>query len=307
VALLWALLFVFWMFGYWITSLLPGPSHSRSRRGFLQATRAALFGIPTIAAGYGIFVERFKLKLREQRIELADLPPALDGLKLVQLTDVHLSAFVSERDLQRAIDMANETKAHIALMTGDLISDKGDPLDLCVDRLAALRSDLGIYGCLGNHERYAEAEDYAAQRASRFGIQFLRSQNLRLTWNGAALNLAGVDYQRTSRPYLIGAEALLDPDAFNVLLSHNPDVFPIAAKKGFPLTISGHTHGGQVRAEILQQDLNFARFFTPYVDGLYRQDNSAIFVSRGIGTIGLPARFGAPPEVALITLCRTSS
>ena len=90
-----------------------------------------------------------------------------------------------------------------------------------------------------------------------------------------------------------------------MLLSHNPDVFPVAARKGFPLTISGHTHGGQVRIEILGQDLNVARFFTPYVDGLYRRGDSSIFVSRGIGTIGLPARLGAPPEVALITLCRT--
>ena len=92
---------------------------------------------------------------------------------------------------------------------------------------------------------------------------------------------------------------------FRSLLSHNPDVFPVAVKKGFPLTIGGHTHGGQVRMEILGQDLNVARFFTPYVDGLYRLGDAAIFVSRGIGTIALPARLGAPPEVALLKLCRT--
>jgi predicted MPP superfamily phosphohydrolase len=120
------------------------------------------------------------------------------------------------------------------------------------------------------------------------------------------MNLAGVDYQRFHKPYLRGAETLTVPGAFNVLLSHNPDVFPVAADKGFPLTIAGHTHGGQVRVEILRQDLNVARFFTPYVDGLYRRkDGSSIFVSRGIGTIALPARLGAPPEVALLKLCRT--
>ena len=122
---------------------------------------------------------------------------------------------------------------------------------------------------------------------------------------GATINLIGVDYQRFNRPYLTGAESLMDPAAFNVLLSHNPDVFPVAARKGFPLTISGHTHGGQVRVEILEHDLNVARFYTPYVDGLYRRGDSSVFVSRGIGTIGLPARLGSPPEVALITLCRT--
>jgi len=98
---------------------------------------------------------------------------------------------------------------------------------------------------------------------------------------------------------------MVEPGAFNVLLSHNPDVFPVAARQGYQLTIGGHTHGGQVRLEILHADLNVARFFTRYVDGLYRQGSSSIFVSRGIGTIAVPARFGAPPEVALLQLCRT--
>jgi predicted MPP superfamily phosphohydrolase len=97
---------------------------------------------------------------------------------------------------------------------------------------------------------------------------------------------------------------MIVPGAFNVLLSHNPDVFRVAARQGYPLTISGHTHGGQVRTEILHEDLNVARFYTPYVDGVYREGAASIFVSRGIGTIGIPARIGAPPEVALIHLCR---
>ena len=97
---------------------------------------------------------------------------------------------------------------------------------------------------------------------------------------------------------------MVAPGAFNVLLSHNPDVFPVAAAKGFPLTISGHTHGGQVKVEILGADLNISRFYTHYVDGLYQKNGSAIFVSRGIGTIALPTRLGAPPEVALLRLRR---
>jgi predicted MPP superfamily phosphohydrolase len=118
------------------------------------------------------------------------------------------------------------------------------------------------------------------------------------------LNLAGVDYQRLREPYLEGSGSLIAPGAFNVLLSHNPDVFPVAARQGYGLTVSGHTHGGQVRVEILNADLNVARFYTRYVDGVYRQGGASVFVSRGIGTIGIPARFGAPPEVALLKLVR---
>jgi predicted MPP superfamily phosphohydrolase len=103
----------------------------------------------------------------------------------------------------------------------------------------------------------------------------------------------------------LGAEKMIEAGVFNVLLSHNPDVFPVAARQGYDLTVAGHTHGGQVRVEILREDLNIARFFTPYVDGLYREQGRTIFVSRGIGTIGLPARLGAPPEVALLRLCRS--
>ena len=88
----------------------------------------------------------------------------------------------------------------------------------------------------------------------------------------------------------------------NVLLQHNPDVFPTAARQGWDLTLAGHTHGGQVNFEILNQDLNVARFYTPYVRGLYRSGRSAIYVTRGIGTIGMPARIGAPPEITLLRL-----
>ncbi len=125
-----------------------------------------------------------------------------------------------------------------------------------------------------------------------------------MRFGNSTLNLAGVDYQRTGRPYLTGAEQLIAPGAVNLLLSHNPDVFPVAARQGYALTVSGHTHGGQVRVEILGEDLNVARFYTPYVDGVYRKGAASLFVSRGLGTIGIPTRLGAPPEVALLRLCR---
>jgi len=92
------------------------------------------------------------------------------------------------------------------------------------------------------------------------------------------------------------------PGAYNVLLSHNPDVFPVAAQKGYDLTVSGHTHGGQITVEIFDQFLNPARFYTPFVYGLYRHGGASAYVTRGIGTIGIPARVGAPPEIALLRL-----
>ena len=92
------------------------------------------------------------------------------------------------------------------------------------------------------------------------------------------------------------------PGAVNVLLSHNPDVFPVAARQGYDLVLAGHTHGGQVTVEILDPFINPARFFTPYVYGLFRWGNSAAYVTRGIGTIGIPTRIGAPPEISVLRL-----
>ena len=303
----WAFLSVFLVAAMLISRwwLQPTSGHSPARRAFLHTTQAALLCTPAIVTGYAVFIERVDLSLREQDLMFPDLPKDLDGLRLVQLSDIHLSPFLSERELARAVDMANETRAHLALVTGDLISTARDPLDICLKQLSRLRADAGVFGCLGNHEIYANAEDYVEQQGARMGQRYLRQRAESLKFGQATLNLAGVDYQRSRKPYLVGAEQMIAPDAFNVLLSHNPDVFPVAARQGYPLTIAGHTHGGQVRIEILHEDLNVARFFTPYVDGLYRRDKAAVFVSRGIGTIALPARIGSPPEVNLLRLCRT--
>jgi predicted MPP superfamily phosphohydrolase len=306
--MVWAMLSVLWA-GAWllwrVLAAIAGPAHSPVRRGFLKVTGAALFVAPVTAVGYGVFIERLNIRLREQKIVLPGLAEELEGLRIVQLTDIHLSPFLSVRELAHAVGIANETKAHLALVTGDMISAHRDPLDACLNQLAGLRADAGIYGCLGNHEIYAGAEDYATEQGARLGIRYLRMESARLKFGGAEINLAGVDYQRFHERYLEGGEKMVKPAMLNVLLSHNSDVFPVAARQGYDLTIAGHTHGGQVRVEILREDLNVARFFTPYVDGLYREGNRSVFVSRGIGTIGLPARLGAPPEVALLRLCRS--
>lgn len=302
----WAFLSVFLVAAILISRwwLQVEAGHSPARRVFLHTTQAALLCTPAIVTGYGVFIQRVDLTLSEQDLMFPDLPKDLVGLRLVQLSDIHLSPFLTERELARAVDMANEARGHIVLVTGDLISTAYDPLDTCLRQLSRLRAEAGVFGCMGNHEIYANAEDYVEQHGARMGHRYLRQRAQPFKFGQDVLNLAGVDYQRSHKPYLVGADQLIAPNAFNILLSHNPDVFPVAARQGFPLTIAGHTHGGQVRIEILREDLNFARFFTPYVDGLYRHEDSAVFVSRGIGTIGLPARLGARPEVNLLRLCR---
>ena len=279
------------------------PPFDPKRRRFLHAARVASFVAPAAVAGFAI-VRRNNLRLHSAEISIAGLSPDLNGIRLVQLSDIHLSPFLSEAELEYAIGMANETRAHLALVTGDLISGPRDPIDRCIERLRELRTDAGIIGCMGNHEHYAYVDSFATKHGARFGIGFLRQQAKQFRFGGAAINFAGVDYQRFYRPYLTRAKRLLAPGMLNVLLSHNPDVLVTAAEQGWDLTVSGHTHGGQVNFEILSADINVARFYTPYTYGLYKEGRSSLFVTRGIGTVGVPARFGAPPEIALITLRR---
>ena len=304
----WSLLSIFLFFALAAAKVLPASrgTDRRGRRMFLFATRGALFAVPTAIVGYGTFIERSTIRMREQTIPIPDLDRDLDGLRLVQVTDIHMSPFMTPREFRHAVDMANESKPHVALVTGDLITGRGDPLDACLDELARLRAEAGVLGCMGNHEIYADTQEYTAARGAMLGMRFLRGERAALKFGNAEINFAGVDYQPKSHPYLVGAERLVRAGALNILLSHNPDVFPVAARQGYGLIIAGHTHGGQVRVEILRQDLNIARFITPFVDGLYREGRSSVFVSRGIGTIVVPVRLGSTPEVALLTLVRDS-
>jgi predicted MPP superfamily phosphohydrolase len=269
-------------------------------RGMAQAAALAPFGV----AAYGTLLARRQFELREIDFPCPRLPAELEGVRLALITDIHFGPYLSLPELERVIAMANETRPHLALVTGDLITGTDDPLDTCLSRLAGLRAEAGTVGCLGNHEIYAQCEDHTASRGRELGIEFLRRQARLLEFGGARLNVVGFDYQSQRKPYLVGGGALVAPGAVNLLLSHNPDVFPKAAELGYDLVVGGHTHGGQVTVEILEQTVNIARFVTPFVAGLYRRGPASLYVSRGIGTINLPMRLGARPEVSLLRLRR---
>jgi uncharacterized protein len=293
-----------WLIGLSLALMIwrRAPQFDPARRKLLETVAVSLSIAPLAATAFGI-VHRNHFRVSEVPVPVPNLPKDLDGLRIVQITDIHLSQFLSEREFATAIDMANETRAHLALVTGDLITRPGDPLDACLRQLSRLRAEAGVLGCLGNHEIYAGAENYVTEQGRRMGIEFLRHQAKQLRFGNATINFAGVDYQRMHSHYLKGTEQLIVPGALNIMLSHNPDVFPVAAAQGYHLTIAGHTHGGQLDVEILHQHVDVARYFTPFVQGLYRRENSSVYVSNGLGTIGVPVRLGAPPEVSVLRLC----
>jgi predicted MPP superfamily phosphohydrolase len=301
-----------------------------SRRYFFKSATAVAGVSPFLFAAYGFAAERLKYTIRRAEIPVANLPSALDGMRIVQLSDIHLSGYMSRTEVRRAVDMANELGADLAVVTGDFITGAGDPLADCIDEIRQLRAPLGVWGCNGNHEIYARAEDEAQRLFGQAGLKLLRQENAQLTFRGAQFNLIGVDYQRerTAGGQKVQALAHLQPlvrrDMPNILLSHNPNSFNRAAELGIELSLAGHTHGGQIQVEILDHRLSPARFITDYVAGLYqrplfapsptvvsqmflptsilRRPSASLYVNRGLGTVGAPVRLGVPPEITLLVL-----
>jgi predicted MPP superfamily phosphohydrolase len=318
-----------------ITEQLSDPS----RRYFFRAVTAAAGAGPFLGAMYGYAAERLNYHIHRVEIAIPHLPSGLEGLQIVQLSDIHLSGYMPRAQVRRAVEMANELRADLAVITGDFITGASDPLADCVDELRMLRAPLGVWGCNGNHEIYAKVEHTAEKLFAAAGMKLLRQESVQLTFKGSQFNLIGVDYQRerttegNKQQTLNGVESLVRRDMPNILLSHNPNSFPRAAELGIQLSLAGHTHGGQIQVEILDHRLSPARFMTDYIAGLYQrplfapavdaaaslrepypeapkivaQSGSAngmasIYVNRGLGTVGAPVRIGVPPEITLIVL-----
>jgi hypothetical protein len=310
-----------------------------ARRRFVQTATVVAGAAPFVGFAYGFAIERWQFQVREQTLLLETLPAELDGLRIAQLSDLHIGSFMPVREIRRAVGMANDLRADLTVVTGDFLTEAGDPLEACIAELAQLRAPLGVWGCNGNHEIYADAEALSAELFSQYGMKLLRQERAEIRSNGRAFHLIGVDYQRernpnngTKRIALTEIESLIEPNMFHILMSHNPNSFMRAAELGIDLSLAGHTHGGQIRVEILDEDVSPARFFTPYIEGLYRRPlfvpsnasdfdlrtgaipgaaqapgpGSLLYVNRGLGTIGAPVRLGVPPEITLHTLRRAS-
>jgi predicted MPP superfamily phosphohydrolase len=296
----------------------------QGRREFFRKAAYFFGSLPFAAGAYGFFKERLSYQIHRVEIPIPGLPRGLDGLRIAQLSDIHIGDFMPRDEVRRAVDMANDLGADLTVVTGDFVTGPYDPLEDCIAELSRLRAGLGVWGCNGNHEIYAGAEAAAQNLFSLYGMRLLRQQNAELSWNGEKFNLIGVDYQkeRTStgrkRPMLPGIESLVRKDGFNILLSHNPNSFPRAAQAGIQLSLAGHTHGGQVQVEIVDESISPARFMTKFIAGLYHlppgsdpaaspsgqvpAGTSFLYVNRGLGTIGMPVRLGVPPEITLLTL-----
>jgi predicted MPP superfamily phosphohydrolase len=246
--------------------------------------------------------EPYLLKIERTTIALRRLPRELDGLRIVQLSDIHHSPFTSRAQVERAVEVANELQPDIIALTGDYVSHEPAFAAPCAEMLGRLRARYGVFAILGNHDHWTDAA-LITDLFRAEGITVLVNQGMRFEQRGASFWLAGVDDTMVGLEDLPLALSGSSVDEMKLLLAHNPIILRRAARAGVDLVLSGHTHGGQVtwRAEKNAAGRPRRRLLR----GLGSHGETQIYVTRGLGTVVLPIRYGCPPEVSLLELKRS--
>jgi predicted MPP superfamily phosphohydrolase len=260
-----------------------------------------LLGAGVVAAGAWALVEPARLKLRRIDVPLPLWPEALDGLKVAVVADLHTGA--PHVDVERVVAKVNAARPDLIALVGDY-ADPTVPLgrpvapEQVAEALGRLHAPLGTFAVLGNHDWHHYGE--RVPRALReHGIEVLENDAVAVERGGAVLWIAGLADLRERNPDTTVALAMVPGGQPLIALTHDPDLFP-QLKDRADVTLAGHTHGGQIGLPLLRRATSPTRH--GYFGGEVREDGGYMYVSRGIGTTGLPIRLNAPPEIALLRL-----
>lgn len=242
--------------------------------------------------------EANSLSLERVEIALKRLPQKLDGFRIIHLSDTHHSPFTGLDHIARAVKVANRLRPDLVLLTGDYVSHEREYIAPVAGLLGELAAEFGVYACLGNHDHWTDA-DLVTHLFRGEGINVLINEGLRFEANGGSFWLAGVDDYMVGKTDVPASLRGSFPDEMKLLLAHNPVIFREAARYGVDLTLSGHTHGGQIKIRDEDKRILRRRKLTA---GLHRRKDSQVYITRGIGTVVVPMRYQCPPEISLLEL-----
>lgn len=282
--------------------------HDPGRRALIR--KAVTMGAAAslaVAAG-GVAAAQTSLVVRRKTLTFAGLPTALAGLRVVQVSDSHLGLFFGLERWAEVLRLIQAQQPELLLLTGDIVDDL-NLLPAALEQLAAMRPAIGcgIYACLGNHE-YFRNVSVVRRTFAAAGIPLLANEHRRLVKGNGEFYLLAADYPQSRLPgeraalcreYTKRAAAGVPKTAFSLLMAHHPDFIGEGFRRGIPLTLVGHTHGGQCGWG--ERSLFEGAF--SYTRGLYRQDAAYGFVSSGVGH-WFPFRLNCPPEIVVFTLER---
>jgi uncharacterized protein len=248
------------------------------------------------------------LELVRVDVAVPGLPAALDGLRLVQLSDLHAGCFLDEASLQPVIAVARACEPHLLLLTGDYITTTADDVHLLGVALARIDAPLGKFAVFGNHDYRGRREPELVAALRRQGVTVLRNATVTIVHGGAQLAITGLeDLEESKGADLDRALAgQAGDEAVRVLLCHHPDVVDVLPSGRFHLVLSGHTHGGQI--VLPGSSTLLARWMSKRLRGDHAlPDGGLLHVNRGIGVLIVPIRFGSPAEVTCLTLRRATA
>ncbi len=281
------------------------------RRAFLRTAAvastgaAATFGIGGAHQAYG------DPQITRRALAFADLPAGLDGLRIAHLSDLHAGPLITAGTLRRWRDLTERERPELLVFTGDLVDSRPEELQPLLDAYHGFLPPLGRFAVLGNHDYFDDPRPIWRE-LERAGIRCLENATALVQRGGATLAVMGLQdpMARNGRfrrlvfgPGPRPAEAARDlpADAFRICLNHRPSEWEQALAAGARLTLSGHTHGGQINPI---PGFSSARLIGLRTDGLYREGDDLLYVSRGLGVVGLPIRIAAAPEITILTLKR---
>ena len=259
-------------------------------------------GIGLVAEGYLLGYRRLDVSRLEVRLQ--NLPASLDGLRIVQVSDLHLGPIASRSALRDAFDRVAAEDPDLVVVTGDLVDTPKADLDLWIPELRRLRARHGVITILGNHDHDVGVDRVAAAVRATTSWVVLRDEVHAVEIAGATLYVAGLEYRPTPHEgeAVAALAGTLPAQAPVVLLAHHPDAFPAAIDAGFALTLAGHTHGGQIAPPFARR-WNLARLLmTRYDTGTFHERGSVLHVNRGLGTSGQRVRIAIPREITVVTL-----
>ena len=287
-----------------VAAIERSASLPESRRVFLARSATGLLGGAAVLSGVGLVQQEGAPLLTRREIFLSGLHPDLEGLTILQLSDIHAGSLIDEARMATVARRAAALAPDLVVFTGDLLDASARAAEPFARGFAGLRGRLGTFAVLGNHDYFA-GPGAAAEAVRAIGGTTLINQGVRIERGSGSLFLGGVDDPiawnlQTGR---VDPEAALGKalrGETRIMLAHRPQLFPLCANAGAQLVLSGHTHGGQFA---FSPRFSMARLITPYTMGLYRRGPSQLYVHRGIGVVaGAPLRLGSPPELALFTL-----
>jgi len=312
----------------WLWASLSGEAPPAwldpARSAIVSRIGAAAAAVPVLATGWGILSGAHDYRVRRETIYLPELPEAFDGLRLLQLSDIHAGSFWSPQAVQRGIELVVRQEADLICFTGDLVNNRADEMATYQDLFAQIRAPMGVYSILGNHD-YGDYVAWPSPEAKRDNLRRLAEVHRAMGWDlllnqhrwlqrdGARIALLGIEnwgakanfpqYGKLSEAYAGTEEAPV-----HILLSHDPSHWQAEVRPDYPkidLTLSGHTHGMQFGVEIPGlAKWSPVQYVYPEWGGLYREGGQYLYVNRGFGYLGFPGRIGIPPEITVLTLKR---